>query len=336
MSAFIKLISNVVNIVKNELNSTTLCIYCNMPYLSLAIQLHQEICEQNTNNFDEINYGSLKNNCGSDEINCGSNKNNYGSDEINCGSNKNNYGLKHGSPVSDGSPKQDIASNGKITIYVLLLEDNRYYIGKSAVIDLRLEQHFNDCGSSWTKKYKPIKVIEVVPNSDTFDEDKYTLKYMSKYGVDMVRGGSFCQIKLNDERIQIIEHMLNSTSDKCYNCEEIGHYSKECPNKIQPTTKVIECTRCGHNGHIINNCYAKKHVNGMILYTVKSGSKDPKFALGQVDDVKASQTCHTKNLEKNQVTSSKSSCRYCQKQFTTTKGTIYHENMHCNKNPKRY
>ena len=42
-------------------------------------------------------------------------------------------------------------------IYVLLLEENKYYIGKSNNIDNRLESHFNGNGSAWTKKYKPIK-----------------------------------------------------------------------------------------------------------------------------------------------------------------------------------
>ena len=45
----------------------------------------------------------------------------------------------------------------------------------------------------WTTKYKPIKVVELI-EGDNYDEDKYTLKYMEQYGIDNVRGGSFCQI----------------------------------------------------------------------------------------------------------------------------------------------
>ena len=34
------------------------------------------------------------------------------------------------------------------------------------------------------KKYKPIELIEVFESFDTFDEDKYTLDYMSKFGIN--------------------------------------------------------------------------------------------------------------------------------------------------------
>ena len=82
-----------------------------------------------------------------------------------------------------------------VNIYILQLEDNspgtytpckgyKYYIGKTTQPDIRLESHFNSNGSSWTKKYKPIKVLEIIPNCDEFDEDKYTLKYMEKYGIN--------------------------------------------------------------------------------------------------------------------------------------------------------
>ena len=57
-------------------------------------------------------------------------------------------------PINSGeSSGQYISSDGKITIYILSLECGRYYIGKSSTIDFRLEQHFADGGSSWTKKY---------------------------------------------------------------------------------------------------------------------------------------------------------------------------------------
>ena len=40
------------------------------------------------------------------------------------------------------------------------------------------------------KKYKPIKVIELI-EGDELDEEKYTLKYMEKYGINNVLGRSF-------------------------------------------------------------------------------------------------------------------------------------------------
>ena len=65
-----------------------------------------------------------------------------------------------------------------VYIYILQLINNKYYVGKTIDPNFRLDQHFNSDGSIWTRKYKPIKVVEIIPNCDNFDEDKYTLKTM--------------------------------------------------------------------------------------------------------------------------------------------------------------
>jgi predicted GIY-YIG superfamily endonuclease len=62
-----------------------------------------------------------------------------------------------------------------VFIYVLELENNKYYIGKTNIPEFRLDLHFNYEGSEWTKKYKPIRLKELVKNCDSYDEDKYTI-----------------------------------------------------------------------------------------------------------------------------------------------------------------
>ena len=103
-----------------------------------------------------------------------------------------------------------------VFIYALQLEKDKYYIGKTNNPQFRLESHFNSNGSEWTKIYKPIKVYELISNCDSYDEDKYTLKYMEKEGIDNVRGGSFSQIKLSDEQIKLINQMIKGASDKYF------------------------------------------------------------------------------------------------------------------------
>ena len=130
-----------------------------------------------------------------------------------------------------------------IYIYVLQLEKGKYYIGKTSNPQFRLEQHFNSSGSQWTiaqlslrsclagartKKYTPLKVLEIIPNCDDYDEDKYTLKYMEQYGINNVRGGSFCQLKLDTDNLSTIKKMINGSSDKCYICGETGHFANDC------------------------------------------------------------------------------------------------------------
>ena len=118
-----------------------------------------------------------------------------------------------------------------IYIYILLLQSNKYYVGKTTNPEFRIESHFNSNGSVWTQKYNPIEVIEIIENCDSFDEDKYVLKYMNSKGIDNVRGGSFSQIELSDEQIELINKMLRGANDECFNCGESGHFSKECIQK---------------------------------------------------------------------------------------------------------
>lgn len=82
-------------------------------------------------------------------------------------------------------------------IYILQLEKGKYYVGKTKNPYFRLESHFYSSGSEWVILYKPIRILELIADCDDYDEDKYTLIYMDKYGIDNVRGGSFTTIELD-------------------------------------------------------------------------------------------------------------------------------------------
>jgi predicted GIY-YIG superfamily endonuclease len=121
-------------------------------------------------------------------------------------------------------------------IYILKLENGKYYVGKSDNPMLRYQDHFNGNGSAWTRKYKPIGVEKIIPNASHFDEDKYTKEFMAKYGTDNVRGGVY------------VENELDEFTKENLNREIWGAENK--------------CTRCGRTGHFVKDCYANTTVNG--------------------------------------------------------------------------
>lgn len=119
-----------------------------------------------------------------------------------------------------------------VNIYVLKLREGKYYIGRTNDSERRASEHyFGDiCSSWWVKKYGYVEMIENI-RGDVWDEDKYVIKYMCKYGIDNVRGGSFSQAEINENERNVIEKMFRNASDMCFGCGEKGHFVKFCPRK---------------------------------------------------------------------------------------------------------
>ena len=129
--------------------------------------------------------------------------------------------------------------NNTVTIYILQLECGKYYVGKTKNMDIRYRQHMNGNGSFWTKKYKPIKIEREIPNCSNFDEDRYVKEYMSRYGVDNVRGGAYIQEKLDSSTKRFIRNELLMANDMCLYCGEKDHFAKTCPYKIVYSNLLI-------------------------------------------------------------------------------------------------
>jgi predicted GIY-YIG superfamily endonuclease len=175
-------------------------------------------------------------------------------------------------------------------VYVLALQDGKYYVGSSTNIARRLQAHEEGTGSAWTQKYKPVSILSIHPSTELelrLNEEETTYDTMAKFGISNVRGASFCNIDIAADELETIAKLLLHRQDKCIKCGKTGHFVNECPNtkllgkqtgfwgwvqtgmkvlqEAPPKTTSHQCYRCGRSGHFSKSCYAKTHVNGRNL-----------------------------------------------------------------------
>jgi len=94
-------------------------------------------------------------------------------------------------------------------VYVWELEDNKYYIGWSENLSRRLDEHITEEGSLWTKKYKPVGIVEIVRGDKQVERLK-TLQYMKKKGFDNVRGSVWCVLEYKSVPFEVQKFLLKS------------------------------------------------------------------------------------------------------------------------------
>lgn len=130
-------------------------------------------------------------------------------------------------------------------IYVLRLEGGRYYVGKSDNVMNRYQQHLSGCGSAWTRKWKPVSLEKTIDNVSSFEEDKVTKEYMSKYGIDKVRGGSYVEVELSEFHTDALKMEIWAATNLCTQCGRSGHFVKDCHAKTDASGKKIEYDEWG-------------------------------------------------------------------------------------------
>lgn len=152
-------------------------------------------------------------------------------------------------------------------VYALELEKNKYYIGKTNDIDKRYMEHCSGKNSSvWTRRYKPLRILETICNAHCLDEDKITVGYMMKHGIDNVRGGPFVSMTLSMETREHIVRRIRMASDVCVKCGSPNHFCSYCPhkNKNKKTVSVsveietIGCSTCLSRTHFTEDCEFSK------------------------------------------------------------------------------
>lgn len=167
-------------------------------------------------------------------------------------------------------------------IYILALEDKKYYVGQTNNPQLRIEQHHEGSGACWTIKYKPIKILQIRPSTGPFDENNTTKELMIKYGIDQVRGGSYCTEHIDKTEKELLQKELWGVANCCIRCGKKDHYISECRKRVdvngnkilsKSITPPVKRTKNDINNDIINNNVNNTNNNNNINNTI---DKKPK------------------------------------------------------------
>ena len=86
-------------------------------------------------------------------------------------------------------------------VYVLKLEEDKWYVGFTEDFDARMEKHNTGQGSDWTTKYKPVEVA-LVEDGNKRTETLLTAALVAKHGIENVRGGYFAGVELSERGIK--------------------------------------------------------------------------------------------------------------------------------------
>jgi predicted GIY-YIG superfamily endonuclease len=107
----------------------------------------------------------------------------------------------------------------RLTLYLLALQDGKFYVGQSDRPEVRFADHQLGIGAKWTRLHQPIalaktRLIEVVDLREAIlYENWMTLHYMEKYGWQNVRGGDY--LDLEDYRItEKIAHIYDTDTNQ--------------------------------------------------------------------------------------------------------------------------
>ena len=115
-------------------------------------------------------------------------------------------------------------------VYVLQLENNKYYVGESNNVDKRIKSHKKGNGSAWTRKYSVIRGEKpfTEPQKHLWELTE-TLERIKLHGIENVRGSMFTSpYPLKDHEKIMAAQLYCELKGLCRKCGSPDHFITHC------------------------------------------------------------------------------------------------------------
>ena len=149
----------------------------------------------------------------------------------------------------------------RCTVYILQLENGKYYVGSTTNRKKRIQEHIKRKGSKWTREHKPIGVLREyrrIPSRYVLGmESRITAECMLEFGVNNVRGSMFCgtrEFHMGD--VAALTKFIGHYNDLNYRkvSRRLADTLPAAPRRFRPLYNDGKCYRCGKKGHIAAKC----------------------------------------------------------------------------------
>jgi predicted GIY-YIG superfamily endonuclease len=119
----------------------------------------------------------------------------------------------------------------KGVVYVLALEQDRFYVGKTTrPLDERLREHFSKGNMKWTRQYPLVGTLPPLTYVNDLEswERAETLERIWLHGAARVRGWQYTSTNYTEADRSSIVTQICERKDLCRKCGNTGHLYSDC------------------------------------------------------------------------------------------------------------
>lgn len=116
------------------------------------------------------------------------------------------FSLCNGGVAMNNEPNlKENPEENKLYMYYISLDQNKMFLytdfkdSDESIIE-KVQENY-----PFVQLYQPRKIVFTMEITDFYDVDKYVKQFMHMFGIDNTRGGSYCDIILDEESLKCIE-----------------------------------------------------------------------------------------------------------------------------------